>query len=463
VSNVRQLDHPNVCRFIGASFKPDEVQLFYEFCPKGSLYDILKNENVPLNWAFRFSFALDIAKGMSYLHNKRASHGYLTSKNCLVDDRWTVKITDFGLSHLRLPSVKKRTLTDLNRFDGNLMDGHANTPITYISPELYNMSPWDGEGSFFGDVYSFGVVLKEIAGLLDPYLQSGKSMEKIHNTLKQPAEEDLEKVSCPCPKQLELLLSQCLSKDPSFRPTFESIKNTLETINPNQLSPVDMMMNMMDKYSKHLELLVAIKTQNLECEKQKTETLLYSMLPKQVADNLKQGIHTQAELFSSCTIFFSDIVGFTAIASQATPMEIVNLLNQLYIVFDNTTSNYDVYKVETIGDAYMVVSGLPDANGKKHATHIARMGLDLIEVSQTFCIPHTDEKLKIRAGIHSGAVCAGVVGRKMPRYCLFGDAGNFHDQANNDLRKIQATGQVVRNFPCQTLKIRKVSIVVMGS
>lgn len=98
------------------------------------------------------------------------------------------------------------------------------------------------------------------------------------------------------------------------------------------------------------------------------------------------------------------------------------MLNSLYTCFDERIEMYDVYKVETIGDAYMVVSGVPRHNGKQHASEIAKMAFDLVRRLRHLEIPHLPGiKFTLRIGCHSGTVVAGVVGNKMPRYCLFGE------------------------------------------
>ncbi|KAA3681513.1 uncharacterized protein DEA37_0010741 [Paragonimus westermani] len=180
---------------------------------------------------------------------------------------------------------------------------------------------------------------------------------------------------------------------------------------------MDHMMSLMEDYAQELEKLVSQRSKELMEEKRRTEQLLYQMLPVPVAEQLKRGKMVEPEAFDNVTIFFSDICGFTEWSSQSSPFEIVNLLNELYTRFDSVLSFYDVYKVETIGDAYMVVSGLPERN-ENHAGEIASMSLHLLqEIKQNF-------SLALRIGIHSGPCAAGVVGTRMPRYCLFGDTVN---------------------------------------
>ncbi|KAL3268643.1 hypothetical protein HHI36_007747 [Cryptolaemus montrouzieri] len=221
-------------------------------------------------------------------------------------------------------------------------------------------------------------------------------------------------------------LKDCWQENPEDRPDFKSIRIKLRPLRKGMKHNIfDNMMAVMEKYANNLEALVDERTDQLQEEKRKTESLLYEMLPRTVADQLKRGHKVEAECFDCVTIYFSDIVGFTSMSAESTPLQVVDFLNDLYTCFDSIIENYDVYKVETIGDAYMVVSGLPIKNDNQHAAEIATMSLHLLSTVSKFTIRHRQkEKLLLRIGIHSGPVCAGVVGLKMPRYCLFGDTVN---------------------------------------
>uniref|UniRef100_A0A8C1MRH0 Guanylate cyclase soluble subunit alpha-1 n=1 Tax=Cyprinus carpio TaxID=7962 RepID=A0A8C1MRH0_CYPCA len=159
--------------------------------------------------------------------------------------------------------------------------------------------------------------------------------------------------------------------------------------------------------------------QALEEEKRRTVELLFTIFPGNVAQRLWQGLPVQAKKFDHVTMLFSDIVGFTAICSRCTPMQVVNMLSELYTRFDHHCGELDVYKVETIGDAYCVAGGL-HKESPTHAVQIALMALKMMELSDEVTTP-MGEVIKMRIGIHSGSVLAGVVGVKMPRYCLFGN------------------------------------------
>ncbi|MGH0158204.1 UNVERIFIED_CONTAM: hypothetical protein FKN15_043203 [Acipenser sinensis] len=159
--------------------------------------------------------------------------------------------------------------------------------------------------------------------------------------------------------------------------------------------------------------------QALEEEKKKTVDLLFTIFPGVVAQQLWQGEHVQAKKFDNVTMLFSDIVGFTAVCAKCTPMQVVTMLNELYTRFDYCCGELDIYKVETIGDAYCVAGGL-HKESQTHAVQIALMALKMMELSGEVMTPE-GEPIKMRIGLHSGSVLAGVVGVKMPRYCLFGN------------------------------------------
>lgn len=148
---------------------------------------------------------------------------------------------------------------------------------------------------------------------------------------------------------------------------------------------------------------LSIKSDHLEDERKRAQSLLHQMLPKQVATQLQLSQSVQAEYFDKATVYFCDVVGFTNLSAKSSPIQVVDFLNSLYNMYDVCLDRYDVYKVETIGDAYMVVSGVPVSNGDDHVSEIALMSLDLMERSKAFLIPHLpDEGLKMRMGFHTG-------------------------------------------------------------
>nr|QNG40944.1 soluble GCY-like 7 [Placozoa sp. H4] len=158
-------------------------------------------------------------------------------------------------------------------------------------------------------------------------------------------------------------------------------------------------------------------------DKRRTDDLLHSILPIRIVNQLRLAprdpIH---ERYAMVTVLFSDIVGFTALCSSSDiePLQVVRMLDELYLKFDELCTINDVYKVETIGDAYMVVSGVPEPC-LDHADRVINMAFDMMEITKDVLSPVDKSPIKIRIGIHSGPAIAGVVGQKMPRFCLFGN------------------------------------------
>ncbi|GIL49522.1 hypothetical protein Vafri_5851 [Volvox africanus] len=161
---------------------------------------------------------------------------------------------------------------------------------------------------------------------------------------------------------------------------------------------------------------------------EKHNMLLRAMLPRKIILRLQRGEKTVVEeFFEPVTILFSDIVSYTEVASQLSPLQVVRLLNEIYTQFDALCDKHEVYKVETIGDAFMCVAGCPIREDPvMAAVRMAGMAQDMIALVQRFKTLVGDEEMrvKIRIGLHSGPVVAGVIGQRMPRYCLFGDTVN---------------------------------------
>jgi class 3 adenylate cyclase len=160
----------------------------------------------------------------------------------------------------------------------------------------------------------------------------------------------------------------------------------------------------------------------LHAEKEKSERLLLNVLPQTIARQLKQEQRTIAEGFAEATILFADLVDFSQLADLIPPTELVYLLNELFSAFDELTERYGLEKIKTIGDAYMVAGGLPMPR-KDHAEAIAEMALDMMAFVQRFNTTR-GTTVKLRSGIHTGPVVAGVIGTKKFSYDLWGDTVN---------------------------------------
>jgi class 3 adenylate cyclase len=161
----------------------------------------------------------------------------------------------------------------------------------------------------------------------------------------------------------------------------------------------------------------------LRAAQARSERLLLNILPGQIASRLKRENSTIAENFGEVTVLFADIVGFTELTGRMSPIVLVELLNQVFSQFDQLTDRYHLEKIKTIGDAYMVVAGLPE-NRDDHAAAIANMALEMQTVLDRVN-RQTDHDLAIRIGIHTGPVVAGVIGLKKFAYDLWGDTVNL--------------------------------------
>jgi class 3 adenylate cyclase len=175
-------------------------------------------------------------------------------------------------------------------------------------------------------------------------------------------------------------------------------------------------------HSEKLEELVTQRTLELTEEKATSERLLLNVLPGPIAERLKNGESLIVDRFDAVSVMFADIAGFTALSQRTSPEELVSMLNELFSMFDKLAEQHGLEKIKTIGDAYMVVAGIPQPIAD-HATAIAHMALDMQTGIQEYA-KRTGSGLSIRIGIHTGSVVAGVIGTKKFIYDLWGDTVN---------------------------------------
>jgi adenylate cyclase len=160
----------------------------------------------------------------------------------------------------------------------------------------------------------------------------------------------------------------------------------------------------------------------LRVEQAKSENLLLNILPPEIAEILKNEERTIADHFPGASILFADMVGFTPMTASMAPAAMVELLNEVFTYFDGLVDKYGLEKIRTIGDSYMVASGVPRPR-PDHAQALARMALEMRDyvLTNQACV---SRQISFRIGINSGPVVAGVIGRKKFIYDLWGDAVN---------------------------------------
>uniref|UniRef100_A0A0K0EBF9 Guanylate cyclase n=1 Tax=Strongyloides stercoralis TaxID=6248 RepID=A0A0K0EBF9_STRER len=423
--NLKMLNDNHLNQFIGFYNSPSYSISFWRYCPRLSLVDVFQLESLKskIDNFFIYSFISDAIDGMEIIHKSPIKvHGNLMLNNCLVDERWKLKLSDFGMRFIR--EREKRDKKDL----------------LWTAPELLKEEILQPNQN--SDIYSLAIVMVDIINNNISYCNSKNEIEidEVIYMLKNKKNEffrpEISPVVDNIPNTMFHLIEEMWAQDPNTRPSIGVVNKLIKSMNPSKSNNLmDHIFNILEDNAITLEEEINLRTNELIKEKTKADLLLSRMLPKQVVEKLKSGQLIQPEYFDSVTVFFSDIVSFTVIASKCTPLQTVDLLNNLYTLFDSTISKHDVYKVETIGDGYMCVSGLPIKNGDLHVKEIACLSIDLVKKMPEFDVSYLPKgTVKVRIGIHSGSCIAGVVGLTMPKYCLFGDTVNIGS-------KIESTGK----------------------
>ncbi|OWA54553.1 Atrial natriuretic peptide receptor 1 [Hypsibius exemplaris] len=364
---IHDAKHHNVAIFHGVTFQRPSAHMrsFFvsEHCPRGNLSDIIRSNSLLTDVQFRLSFIRDVIEGLNFVHQSAVHfHGNFSIATCVVDNHFTVKISEAG--YTQLEDLLKRRSSQKYSITA------AVTPKEFQADDVKN------------------------ADFQNPL----RTLQELSNSCQDVSEH---------------------------RPTTAVLLQSIGQLTNQNNTIVERLMQKVTRHADQLQHVVAERTHALTEETHKVDALLREMLPQSIIKKLRNQEPIAAELFDSATVLFSDIPTFASFARDYPPLILVEFLNALYTAFDETLARFDAYKVETINDSYLVTSGIPNRNGHRHACEVCAVALQLRRVAWSVRIASVPElRVKLRIGINTGPVATGVVGTKMPRYCLFGDAIN---------------------------------------
>lgn len=402
---LSKLRHPSITTVMGAVISSkSEPMMVMEYMHFGALYDLLHNECMILEGALLVGILQDVASGLRFLHSMDplVLHGDLKAKNILVDDKFRAKVADFGLS--RKGYFKK--------------DKARGTPY-WMAPELLRGETANTRES---DVYAFGVVLYEVFSRKEPY--AGETYDDVIRLVSSETVNKRPPVPDNCPEEAAVMMKACMLGDPAARPTATDLDIRLRLMDGASVMSYDMLTTPKNDSSR-------------------TDALLEQLFPSHIAQALKEGRKVEPESHDEVTIVFSDIVGYTDISSKLSATKVSDLLDRLYNEFDHLSERLEVFKVETIGDAYMTVTNLVKSQ-PHHASLAARFASEAMQIAAKTPIDVDDPSLgfvQCRFGFHSGPVVTHVVGTKNARFSLIGDTVNTASrmESNSKPGKIQCS------------------------
>merc|ERR1719191_1595330 len=358
----------------------------------------------------------------------------MKSLNILVDENLKGKLSDFGLSFLK---------------SSKSLECGGGSPL-WMAPEMFKKGASANEST---DIYALGVTMMELWTRRTPYWELTEECQTpLDEIIRRIREENLRPSDPPrarsngegafggsgqadsldVPQDLLDLAHECMMSNPKRRPDLTEIESRISAV-AEKLAP-------------------GLAAGGGRGNSQQAR-LLHDILPPKVARALLDGRKVEPETFEPVTIFFSDVVNFTRLSRDLPPEKVMSFLDRMYSAFDALARTYGLFKVETIGDAYMCVGGLPDPQAD-HTLRVARFALEARRAASKVHIDPQDPgkgTLKIRVGFHTGSVVASVVGKRNPRYCLFGDTVNTASrmESSSERSRIHMSGAAAERMRSQ--------------
>ncbi|CAJ1954719.1 unnamed protein product [Cylindrotheca closterium] len=410
MKTLSQLRHPNIITIMGAVIEKRSVpQLIMEYMEHGSLSEVLQNPTMALESEMILRILQDITQGVRFLHSfePQMVHGDLTSANILIDSTFRAKVSDFGFSE-RKPTKA------------------TGTPL-WMAPELLTGKSLNTTKS---DMYAVGIIISEVVSREEPYHDETENVAELLHAIVDRKENKRPRLPIDCPVKLRKLIQFLWHHDPEQRPTASALDHRLKELDAHIFDKCSFSANRVSR-SKMID-----PTNEVD--------FLYQAFPRHVADVLRVGGKVEPESHDCVTILFSDIIGFTTIASKFEPIKVSQMLDRLYLKLDTLSQKHDLFKIETIGDAYMCAGNLAKNQSSDHVKRVALFANDAIQAASETLIDEDDPSLgyvHIRVGFHSGPVVSNVVGSLNPRYGVFGDTVNVASrmESNSEDGKVLCT------------------------
>ncbi|KAK2156212.1 hypothetical protein LSH36_219g04001 [Paralvinella palmiformis] len=248
---LKDISHANILKFYGITTLDKNHFIVSDYCSKGSLGQMLKDKKLNLTNDFKFELSLDVANGLTFLHSKDIVHGHLRSTNCLLDLRWTVKISDWEYFRLH-QKIDKKTPFSLLRSQTVIDNGQSEIQDLWTAPEIlksgHNQNP-----TFSSDVFSFSIILFEIYSRKTPYTEYLNELP-VSQILKSITKQGLRpRDDCYIPDPIRSIMSQAWSDDVHKRPTIDQVVKLLRGLNSSRKSAVNTMLEVTEIRSVVLE------------------------------------------------------------------------------------------------------------------------------------------------------------------------------------------------------------------
>uniref|UniRef100_A0A7S3VQK9 Guanylate cyclase domain-containing protein n=1 Tax=Dunaliella tertiolecta TaxID=3047 RepID=A0A7S3VQK9_DUNTE len=443
----KNLQHPSVLPVLGVMWSlpsvPQNMAVLVTECQElGVLSSVMDNKTMELDAVKMLDICKDLAQVLAYLHAQTQPKlrpvlqprlaGVMLNKHCRAKLR--VPFTSlFDALPLDRSGCMDCATTCLKMALGGDASAHRKIP-PYASrlPSEGRVGPHLAE---LEDVQQFGL---DIACMLSSsqqvsHMSAARCCDWQKSTTRErdAAEGTVLPKAClnslveERGKEIAQLVSQCCAQDSAKRPSFTQIYERLEELGPEMIkrAQVAHRTTRRSPFKTTSSLSLGNNTQHAA----RADELLYEVFPRKVAETLKSGRFPEPEPYSCVSLFFSDIVGYTDTCSVLSLEEVLDMLHRLYSRFDALSDDLDLFKVGTVGDAYMCVANVRHPMPDTHAAAMARFAFGCGEIAKSEPIsPRRPElgNIRIRMGIHAGPVMGAVVGTMNRRFCLFGDTVN---------------------------------------